>query len=265
MASAPRPAPSAPARDVEAERLIASVRASRSAAPEALALASSYRLRHRKRGSALQLCAACAEHEEWAEVAGALAVTLRAEAEIADLQPEQTLAACAQLVDALPRCDPEVGALARAILGGALLQLCIHFPAALDTLDLEPPAALAHALCLAEEAIALAPQRPDGHALLARLILLRGDAEAWHVAQQALLQALGAEAEFAPGHMAWAVGEWMAGDLAAASARVGALIVSGDAMAGAWLLRGLLLRAQGDQAGAQRDFATAARMAPALG
>ena len=68
--------------------------------------------------------------------------------------------------------------LARSTLANALIQLAVHFPEDLEVLELTIPKALETALSLAEEAIRLAPDLPDGHTALGRLLLGHDDPHA---------------------------------------------------------------------------------------
>ncbi|MEO0814850.1 MAG: hypothetical protein AAFY60_18455, partial [Myxococcota bacterium] len=77
-------------------------------------------------------------------------------------------------------------ALARATLANGLIQAAIHFPHVAEHMGLSTVQALDQALALAEEAISLAPDLPDGHCALARVLMCSELDEARGEARQVL-------------------------------------------------------------------------------
>ncbi len=269
------PAPAAPASPWEQElerlrqtlRLDAQGRAQ--AAKHVLALALSYPLR-RSRGAlhkAISLCEEVAtEAPELATPAHELALWLGAEGDLLETSGEATLKACrtfTALIEATG--DLKLGALARSGLAHALIQLATHFPGELGAVDLDAEAALAQALALAEEAVAQAPELPDGHVALGRLLLCHDDPQAWADAREVLEHALALDGEHDPAETALAVALHALGRVSEAREHVERVIHRGSGQAQPLLLRALMALAAGKSEEARRDLARAAHIAPRAG
>ena len=158
-----------------------------------------------------------------------------------------------------------VEALARATLAHGFIQLAAHFPHELEALGLEPGEALRQAIRLAEEAIALAPDLPDGHAALGRVILCHDDATAVHDALEVLRHAIALDAEHDPAHLGIATGLWTLGDRDGALAAVDRILKRGNALPQPLILRALLYLESGRIDEARRDIERAVVLAPGAG
>lgn len=159
----------------------------------------------------------------------------------------------------------QVEGLVRATLAHALTQLAVHFPAEVEELGLTVPEALEHALNLAEEAISLAPDLPDGHTALGRLLLCHDHPEAFDDAIEVLDHALQLNPEHDPAEIASAVALRARGERNEAMARVERVIRRGNGLAQPLAMRALLLMDSGRFGEARRDLERAVRIAPASG
>ncbi len=159
----------------------------------------------------------------------------------------------------------QVEGLVRATLAHALTQLAIHFPVEVSELGLTVPEALEHALNLAEEAIALAPEMPDGHTALGRLLLCHDHPEACDDAIEVLEHALALSPEHDPAEVATAVALRERGAADEAMAHVERVIRRGNGLAQPLALRALLLMDAGRVSEARRDLERAVRIAPESG
>lgn len=156
----------------------------------------------------------------------------------------------------------EIESLARATLASSLIQLALHFPDELAALSLNAPSALGQALQLAEEAIALAPHLPDGHATLARLILCHDGTEAATDAESVARHALDLCDDHDPATFALAAALEAQGRLADALGEVERVVQRGSGHPAPFALRARLRLALGDRDGALRDVDRALVMAP---
>ncbi|MBI3178488.1 MAG: tetratricopeptide repeat protein, partial [Deltaproteobacteria bacterium] len=272
-----RPGPAAqPSRlDHEIERLRQALRAGAEArliaAKQALALASSYPLRRsrgaRRTGVALSEEVAT-EAPELAAVAQQTAAWLHAEGDLMETSGEATVRACRhfiELADQVTAHEPRLASLVHSGLAHALIQLATHFPAELGALDLDAPTALEQALALAEQAIAYAPQLPDGHTALGRLLLCHDDPQAWTDAAEVLAHALALDPEHDPAEVALAVTLHAQGQTQEAREHVEQVLRRGSGQAQPLLLRALLALDSGHLDDARRDLTRAARIAPRSG
>ncbi len=270
-----------PAQPYEAE--LSSVRASlrgtaseiRSAAEKGIRLAMSFRVRRHKAGRAKSLALLAEIAGKLADKRGAARCTqaaLEAEALLHELSPTSTTAACAALMRLLDEepptpegLDKEALALARAVLSQALVQLATHFPLALDEAEITPQQALEHALVLAEEAILLAPELPDGHAALARVLACHDDYEALDDAALCIERALSLDEDHDPAAALAAMLDLESGRAQEALARVEQLQRRGNSLPHIQLLRALCLEGLGRNDEASRELERALRTAPDAG
>jgi tetratricopeptide (TPR) repeat protein len=159
----------------------------------------------------------------------------------------------------------QIEALARATMAHALTQLAIHFPHELDGLGMTVPEALERALGLAEEAIAGAPEMPDGHTALGRLLLCHDGPDAVDDALDVLRHAEDLDPEHDPAVASIAVALREKGETAAALRHVEQVIRRGSGQAQPIALRALLHLDAGDIELARRDLERAVRIAPNAG
>lgn len=159
----------------------------------------------------------------------------------------------------------EVEALARATLAQGLIHMVVHFPDTLGELALSPETAMQQALRLAEESIQLAPQLPDGHAVLARIILCHDDPEALADAMEVVRHALELDGDHDPAEVTLAVAQWAQGDNASAKASIDRVLRRGNGLPQPLLLRALIACAENRLDDARRDIERAVRLAPSLG
>jgi len=155
--------------------------------------------------------------------------------------------------------------MARATLAHALIQLTVHFPEALEELGSSPRETLERAMRLAEQAIALAPDQPDGHAALGRLILCHDEPESIADAIEVLEHALSLDAAHDPAQTALAVALAERGDTKKALEAVDQVLKRGNALPQPLLLRALLHLKSGHTDQARRDIERAVRLAPTAG
>jgi tetratricopeptide (TPR) repeat protein len=158
-----------------------------------------------------------------------------------------------------------VDALTKATLAHGLIQLAVHFPDALTPLALTIPEALERALALAEEAIAGAPDLPDGYVALGRLLLCHDDAEAVRDAIEVLSHALELDPEHDGAEVALATALRERGDKAHALEHVERVLKRGSGQAQVVVLRALLHLDLGRVDEARRDMERALRLAPQAG
>ena len=159
----------------------------------------------------------------------------------------------------------EVDALAKATFAHGLIQLAVHFPDELGPLGLTIPEALERALTLAEEAVALAPELPDGYVALGRLLLCHDDAEALADAVEVLTHALELDPEHDGAEVALATALRERGDKTRALEHVERLLKRGSGQAQVVVLRALLHLDLGRVDEARRDMERAIRLAPQAG
>jgi tetratricopeptide (TPR) repeat protein len=241
------------------------------AARAAAALVITYAARRSQkvRAQAIELCDDVSQ--KLSEVQPAMArrkAVLVAEGQLHELSAQSTALACRSLVLAIddeeaPERDDatrQLAALERATLAHALIQLAVHFPEALAAVELDVSQALSQAFYLAEEAILLAPELPDGHAALARALLCRDDAD--EEAEEAARAALACDPEHDPAHAVIANLMLSRGDTEGALAVADALLRRGCMLPQALLLHATILAALGRYDEARVDIDRALRVAP---
>ncbi len=156
----------------------------------------------------------------------------------------------------------QVESLARATLAHGFIQVVIHFPQLLEEIGIGAEETLQQALRLAEEAIALAPELPDGHTALGRLLLCHDSEEAAEDALEVLRHALSLDCDHDPAEVALATAMWIRGEAQTALEATDRVLKRGNAMPQALMLRGLLHQEAGRLVEARRDFERAANLAP---
>jgi len=156
----------------------------------------------------------------------------------------------------------ELDALAHALLSQAIVQLAVHFPHVLTEMGVPVADALERAMSLAEKAIATAPELPDGHTALGRLLLTRDEPEALDDAIETLRRAVSLAPEHDPAELALATALRAKGFHAEALALVDGIIRRGSGLAQPFVLRALLAQDDGDLTSAKRDVERAIVMAP---
>lgn len=163
--------------------------------------------------------------------------------------------------------DPSrrVDALARSTMANAVVQLAVHFPGGLSELGLDTTTAMAHALRLAEEAVGLAPDLPDAHCALGRVLLAHGDDAALDDAIEVFEEALRLDAEHDPSAVGLATALRERGEASAALELVEAVLKRGNPRPQPLLLRALLRLDGGETQEARKDLERAARLAPEAG
>ncbi len=159
----------------------------------------------------------------------------------------------------------QVDSLAHATMAHGLIQLAVHFPDELEPLELDVASALERALGLAERAIALAPELPDGHTALGRVLLCHDHDDAVTDAIEVLRHALELDPEHDPAEAALAAALRARGDAEGALDHVNRVIHRGSGQAPPLVLRALLYLDAGHGDLARRDLERAARMAPDAG
>lgn len=159
----------------------------------------------------------------------------------------------------------QVQGFACATLAHALIQGAVHFPDLLKQIGLSPEDALSRAFVLAEQAIALAPEVPDGHAALGRCLLCHDDSDASEDAVALLEHALVLEADHDASEVALATALRACGQKDDALQHVERVIRRGNGLPFPFVLRGLLLSDAGRAEEARADFERALRLAPEAG
>lgn len=156
----------------------------------------------------------------------------------------------------------ELEGLARALLAQGLVQLSIHFPAALEQLGMNPGNALEHALCLSEESIAQAPNLPDGHSALARTLLCHHDDRALEDAAEIFKHALALNPKHDPAEIGLATIALERNAYDEALERVNKVLKRGNGQAQPLVLRALIYMAQEQWDKAHKDMERAVKLAP---
>ncbi len=258
-------------RDIERLRqsLVGQKSARDAAAKEALRLCSAYAARRSRGARRLAqdlLATLAAEAPDHAGEAIFLSQVLEAERELHELDPEGTARAARRFTEL---CDeeaaPELAALCRAGTARALVQLATHFPRESAVASLESADALAQALVLAEEAVQLAPELPDGHSALALVLLCSDEPEAHEAADEAIGRALALDPDHDPALAVRGARILEGGEPHEALELAQRLIRTGNALPHVVLHKGLALSRLGRHDEAARELKRAIAMAPQAG
>ena len=154
---------------------------------------------------------------------------------------------------------------AQALLARTFTQLALHFPNELSEDELSIPNALEQAFYLAEAAANSEPDLPDGHAALARLLLIQTGSEALEDAISLFELALSIDPDFDPARLGLAAALFAQEDLPGALDHIETLSNQGSPYPGLFSLRAQLKARTGDFAIALRDAERATQLAPEAG
>jgi tetratricopeptide (TPR) repeat protein len=150
-------------------------------------------------------------------------------------------------------------------LAHGLVQMAVHFPDELASVELTAEQALSRAVELAEESIALAPRLPDGHCALGRALLCSDEPGAIEDAAELLRHALALDPEHDSAVASLAAALLALGRAHEALALAERLQKLGNGLPHALLLRALAYAELGRTEEARRDLARALKLAPEAG
>ncbi len=238
------------------------------AAKQILSMCVAYPFR-RSRGARKQALEAIddviAQYPDATELAEILLALLEAEHVIHLMEGESTLEGIANLTSLLASerlVDTQLAGFAKGLLAGGLVQLALHFPIDAQDLELPPEEILAQAFSLAEEAIANAPELPDGYVVLGRLLLIQEEVDE---AETLFELALSYDPEHDAAQTGLATAAWARGELEEARELVEPVLMRGSGHAGPWWLSTLIAEQQEEDARAVRDLVWALKLAPECG